>query len=267
MSRLDLSQITLFCFETREPLLAEWAIKQCLSQVHFKNVVLVTNVSLVRNPLPEIEYVQAPNIRSVKDYSKWMMTELANYVSGSHILVIQWDSFVINPNLWSNDFLNYDYIGPVWPHHPETPVGNGGFSLRSARLLSALSDPEMKIGHPEDYYICAENKKLLEEKHGIQFAPVAIAEQFAVERTAWHPAFGFHGLFNFGRVLSPQDLEVVLRMIPASFLKGLDAYDLANYLYDKRQIHLFHLLAKKIQFSKKMRYRYLSLKFRHLFLD
>ncbi len=265
MNRLDLSQITLFCFENREPTLAEWAIRRCLEHVCFKNVVLVTNLALVKNSTPEIEYVQAPKIRSVKDYSRWMMTELLQYVTGTHVLVIQWDSFVINPDLWSPDFLKYDYIGPVWPHHPETPVGNGGFSLRSIGLLKALTDPAIKIGHPEDYYICAENKQLLESEYSIQFAPVAIAEQFAVERTVWHPAFGFHGLFNFGRVLSPQDLEVVLSMMPASFLRGLDAYDLANYLYDKGQINLFHLLAKKIQFSKKMRYRYLGLKFRYLF--
>ena len=265
MSRLDLSQITLFCFETREPVLAEWAIKQCLSRVDFKNVVLVTNVSLVKNPLPKIEYIQAPKIRSVKDYSKWMMTELRHYVSASHILVIQWDSFVTNPNLWSNDFLNYDYIGPVWPHHPETPVGNGGFSLRSARLLSALSDPEMKIGHPEDYYICAENKQLLEEKYGIQFAPVAIAEQFAVERTPWHPAFGFHGFFNFAKVVRAHELIDLIERLPNSFLKGLDTYDLANDLLDKKDQRAFNTLAKKVSFTWKMRYRYLGLKFRYLF--
>lgn len=265
MPKLDLGQITLFCFETREPALAEWAIKQCLSRVHFKNVVLVTNLSLVKNPLLEIEYVQAPKIRSVKDYSRWMMTELANYISGSHVLVIQWDSFVTNPTLWSNDFLSYDYIGPVWPHHPETPVGNGGFSLRSARLLTALSDPEMKIGHPEDYYICAENKKLLEEKYGIQFAPVAIAEQFAVERTKWHPAFGFHGFFNFAKVIQTHELIDLIERLPNSFLKGLDTYDLANDLFDKKDQLALNALAKKVSFTWKMRYRYLSLKFRYLF--
>ncbi len=256
MSRLDLSQITLFCFETREPLLAEWTIKQCLSQVHFKNVVLITNVSLVTNPLPEIEYVQAPKTRSVKDYSKWMMTELRNYVSGSHVLVIQWDSFVTNPNLWSNDFLNYDYIGPVWPHHPETPVGNGGFSLRSARLLSALSDPEMRIGHPEDYYICAENKQILEEKYGIQFAPVAIAEQFAVERTAWHPAFGFHGLFNFANVLDEKELIQVINLIPKKMLGGLDTYDLVNSVKKRNLYKVYLIIRKKIPFIWKFKKNY-----------
>jgi len=265
MSRLDLNQITLFCFESREPTLAEWAIERCLSQATFKKVVLVTDLSLVKNPLPEIEYVSAPSIRSVKDYSQWMMTELHQYVSGSHVLVIQWDSFITNASLWSVNFLNYDYIGPVWPHHPDNPVGNGGFSLRSLKLLKALQDPEVKVGHPEDYYICAENRQFLERKYGIQFAPVEIADQFAVERMPWHPAFGFHGLFNFGRVLSPTELYEVLIKIPSAFLRGLDAYDLANSLLGEAQRSEFNILAQKIPFSWKMRYRYLALKFRYLF--
>jgi hypothetical protein len=265
MSRLDLNQITLFCFESREPALAKWAIQRCLAQATFKKVVLVTNLSLVKNPLPEIEYVFAPSIRSVKDYSYWMMTELAKYVSGSHVLVIQWDSFITNASLWNSDFLKYDYIGPVWPHHPDTPVGNGGFSLRSLKILQALQDPEVRVGHPEDYFICAENREFLERKYGIQFAPIEVAEQFAVERTAWHPAFGFHGLFNFGRVLSPTELYEVLIKIPSAFLRGVDAYDLANSLSVKDQRPVFNILAQKIPFSWKMRYRYLALKFRYLF--
>lgn len=265
MNRLDLSQITLFCFENREPTLAEWAIRRCLEHVCFKNVVLVTNLALVKNSTPEIEYVQAPKIRSVKDYSRWMMTELLQYVTGTHVLVIQWDSFVINPDSWSPDFLKYDYIGPVWPHHPETPVGNGGFSLRSLGLLKALTDPAIKIGHPEDYYICAENKQLLESKYSIQFAPVAIAERFAVERTEWHPAFGFHGFFNFAKVVQPHELIQLIEQLPNSFLRGLDAYDLADDLYDKKDRLAFKALAKKVSFTWKMRYRFLVLKFRYLF--
>ena len=40
MSLLNLQQVTLFCYETREPLLAEWAIKKCISIANFKEVVL-----------------------------------------------------------------------------------------------------------------------------------------------------------------------------------------------------------------------------------
>ncbi len=256
MSRLDLNQITLFCFESREPALAEWAIQRCLTQANFKKVVLVTNLSLVKIKLPEIEYVSAPSIHSVKDYSKWMMTELHQYVSGSHVLVIQWDSFITNASLWNSDFLKYDYIGPVWPHHPDTPVGNGGFSLRSSKLLQALQDPEVKVGHPEDYFICAENRQFLERKYGIQFAPVEIAEQFAVERTAWHSAFGFHGLFNFANALKHEELFKVLKIVPKHMLGGLDAYDLLYSIEEKKLHDAARLVRKKLTFKWRYKYKY-----------
>ena len=60
MSLLNLQQITLFCYETREPQLAEWAIKKCISKANFKEVVLVTDLGLVKNQISEIKYIQAP---------------------------------------------------------------------------------------------------------------------------------------------------------------------------------------------------------------
>ena len=257
--------VTLLCVETREPALGEWAIEKCTSNAQFAKVVLITDLKKLDGRVTGINYFQSPPIRSIQDYSKLMMSNLIQYISGTHVLVIQWDSFITNPDLWDQRFLRYDYIGPVWPHHPETPVGNGGFSLRSTRLLKALTDPAVKVGHPEDYFICVDNKQLLEEKYGIQFAPVAIAEQFAVERTPWHPAFGFHGFFNFAKVVRAHELIDLIERLPNSFLKGLDTYDLANDFFDKRDQLAFNALAKKVSFTWKMRYRYLGLKFRYLF--
>ena len=48
--------------------------------------------------------------------------------------------------LFSERFLNCDYVGAFWPHHQEFCVGNGGFSLRSRKLICSL--PEFL--HPDD---------------------------------------------------------------------------------------------------------------------
>jgi hypothetical protein len=258
--KLDLDMVTLLCVETRDPLLGEWAIEKCTTLVNFGRVVLITNLAKVNTEKAGIDYIQSPHLRSIKEYSQFMMGNLSQYVSGTHVLVIQWDSFITNPDLWDKQFFEYDYIGPIWPHHPESPVGNGGFSLRSIRLLKALTSPLIKKGHPEDYYICAENKTLLEVTFGICFAPIEIAEQFAVERSAWHRSFGFHGLFNFGKVMSHDELKRVIDGLPRYLLKGLDAYDLANDLLRKDDREVFKMLAKKITFTWKMRYRFITLK-------
>lgn len=257
---LKLSNVTLLCVETREPDLAHWAIDQCLRGARFAKVVLVTNIDLVKNKRSDIEYAQAPPIRSTKDYSDLLLTDIDQYVVGSHVLIIQWDSFITHPNLWRNEFLDYDYIGPVWPHHPETPVGNGGFSLRSKKLLEIIQQPGFVKKHPEDYCICADNRNFL-EKRKIKIAPVDIAEQFAVERTLWHEAFGFHGFFNFGRLLSDVELTAFIKILPENYLSGLDAYDLISYLKHVGRVKIAKEISKKVRFKWKMRKQFVRLKF------
>jgi hypothetical protein len=273
---LDLSAITLLCVETRDPALAHFAIQKCTKQASFGKVVLITDLAKLSNRINDqtsnqtedqkvarlqgIEYIQAPLIKATKDYSDLLLTGLGQYVTGSHVLVIQWDSFILHPDLWAKDFLQYDYIGAVWPHHPDTPVGNGGFSLRSVRLLEALESPTITKHHPEDFCICVDNKATLENQFGIRFAPTNVAEQFAVERSEWHPAFGFHGFFNFYRALGDAELEQFLEILSSDYLGGVDTYDLIYSL----QLDEKHSLAKKIinrlQFRWRMRKKYIRAK-------
>jgi hypothetical protein len=278
---LDLSRITLLCVETRDPALAHFAIQKCTQQARFGKIVLITDLAKLSNRLDDqasnpaedqeknqqvdqqvdqqvarlqgVEYVQAPLIKTTKDYSDLLLTGLRQYVAGTHVLLIQWDSFILHPELWTHDFLQYDYIGAVWPHHPDTPVGNGGFSLRSVKLLEALESPTIIKRHPEDFCICVDNKETLENQFGIRFAPAHVAEQFAVERTEWHLAFGFHGFFNFGKALSPDELSTFLDLLPDSYLGGVDTYDLIYYLIEHKNEELAKTIWTRIKFKWKLR--------------
>lgn len=276
---LDLSAITLLCVETRDPALAHFAIQKCTQQARFSKMVLITDLNKLSSTtddhaskqakdqeknskiarLQGVEYVQAPQINTTKDYSDLLLTGLRQYVAGTHVLIIQWDSFILHPELWTNDFLQYDYIGAIWPHHPDTPVGNGGFSLRSVKLLEALESPTISRRHPEDFCICVDNKATLENQFGIRFAPTEIAQQFAVERTNWHPAFGFHGFFNFGKALSPEELGTFLDLLPDSYLGGVDTYDLIDYLIGSGNTALAQRIWKRVQFKWRYRKRYLAM--------
>ena len=272
---LDLSAITLLCVETRDPALAHFAMQKCTQQARFGKMVLITDLAKLSDQpddqasnqaedqkvtrLQGIDYIQAPPIKTTKDYSNLLLTGLRQYVAGTHVLIIQWDSFILHPELWTHDFLQYDYIGAVWPHHPDTPVGNGGFSLRSVKLLEALESPTITKRHPEDFCICDDNKTTLENQFGIRFAPTGVAEQFAVERTSWHPAFGFHGFFNFGRALSPEELSAFLDLLPDSYLGGFDTYDLIDYLIESKNTALAQRIWKQVQFKWRYRKRYLAM--------
>jgi len=135
---------------------------------------------------------------------------------------VEAESFVVNAHLWKEEFLEFDYIGAVWPSEvlinpypelsteilspfvlnpKENRVGPGGFSLRSRKLLKTIS----KINYDslkfpiknEDVIICHYLYKEMIDK-GIRFAPPKLAAQFAMEDTNHlygqdvNSVFGFH---------------------------------------------------------------------------
>src|SRR4029077_2999099 len=93
----------------------------------------------------------------------------------------------------------------------------GGFSLRSRRLLEALRDTRIVLTEAEDVTTCRTFRTLLEREHAIRFATERQADQFAFE--AAYPIglpFGFHGLYNFCRVVPEDELTgLVAHFTPA----------------------------------------------------
>jgi hypothetical protein len=77
-------------------------------------------------------------------------------------------------------------------------VGNGGFSLRSRRLVDTVSffseryDEEVA----EDVFICKHIRRELESRQ-LRFAPLESARRFSCEWPVgkWK-TFGFHGIFH-----------------------------------------------------------------------
>lgn len=227
--KLDLSTLSLACVDTLHPELAVQAMMRCLQHARFGEAKLLTRPGF-RSPDPRIEVVNTSAINSRDTYSAFMVKELGQLCSGSHVLVVQWDGFLLDPSAWDPAFLDYDYIGAPWPHRAE-PVGNGGFSLRSRRLLEALADPEIRELHPEDACICERYRALLESRHGIRFAPLELARRFAFElEPPKGPTFGFHGLFNFHHALPDDSLNTWLAAAPAPLLMSVPARRLLKNL-------------------------------------
>ena len=167
-------------------------------------------------------------------YSKFMIYDLWQYVDSNHCLTIHADGYVINPRKWSSVFLEFDYIGAPWPVRHDVfvdpfgrtqRVGNGGFSLRSRKLLTVPQKHNvvfdinqsnfyrhMDAGllH-EDGNICVHNRHVYEEA-GCRFAPVEIAARFSqehfVSEARWITPFGFHRQKpRFWRNFFPADLR------------------------------------------------------------
>lgn len=230
LMRLPLPQVTLCAVDTRAPALAAQALLHSTTQTDFARVILFTNDWLPRRVLRGIEVIDIGEIDSGAEYSEFILRRLPAYIRSSHVLIAQWDGFVVDPAAWTDEFLVHDYVGAVWPDQAAgMNVGNGGFSLRSRRMLAAGMDNRIQALHPEDEVLCRVHRRMLERDHGVSFAPEALARRFAFENESPRaPAFGFHGAYHLPRVLDEATISLWLDALPDDFFRGRDARRLAR---------------------------------------
>lgn len=218
---MHLPNITLCCIDNQYPELGFDALLVSTQDCSFDAVVFFTRSGFVppRHSIPNLRIIPIDQICDLTTYSEFMIKGLDQYIQTSHVLIVQWDGFIIHPNLWQERFLDFDYIGAPWPIKEGLLVGNGGFSLRSKKLLNALQDEVILAKHPEDHCICLENRTYLENTHGITFAPGELAEQFAFElEKPDFDCFGFHAVCNLPLVLSQTDLLKFMTKLPPKLI-------------------------------------------------
>lgn len=227
--RIDLRAVSLVCVETRRHPLAVQAMQRCMRDAEFAECLLL---SPQVPALPaSIRHVRIPDIASVAQYSQFMVKQLGGYFSAGHALVVQWDGFVTDASRWDPRFLDYDYIGAPWLDQP-IAVGNGGFSLRSRRLVDALREMDTLQTHPEDHMICGRYRGELESRFGVRFAPLDVARRFSWEASEpAEPTFGLHGFFNFHRAMSDTELVAYLDDCDDAIVRSIAGRRLLKQLY------------------------------------
>lgn len=194
MDKLNLKNVTLVSVECVDWKRLENTITVCHHYVSFASTKVFSSLSYNHPHKCTIDFP----VTSKEEYSEFILKRLNEYIDTDFVLIVQHDSCILNPKSWSDEFLNYDYIGSPWWYEDEFNVGNGGFSLRSKKLLEMCANDEKITGHPEDHVICRENGKYLKEK-GIRFAPESIAKDFSIEGNytskygrKWTYEFGYH---------------------------------------------------------------------------
>jgi hypothetical protein len=152
-----------------------------------------------------------------EDYSHITLKLCPEICIEEHNLIIHPDGFAVNREAWTDEFLEYDYIGASWN---DGTVGNGGFCLRSRKLYDAFISIGIKNSTndyqdymndsfyyvitesgekfiPEDNIICKVHREKLEKEYDIKFAPLYIANRFSIEHnysSVWlGKSLGFHG--------------------------------------------------------------------------
>lgn len=211
---IQLKNITLVSMSSVDIQQTVKSIEKSCIDVEYGGVKLISHER--PDYLPDyVEFCLIDRISSIDQYSYNMIYKLEDYIDTDFALVIQSDGYVINTNSWRDEFLNYDYIGaPFALPNDEFSyrdvdgnifrVGNGGFSLRSKKLISLPN----KIGlewkpfhgfYNEDGFICAMNRHIYED-NGCKFAPIDVAKYFSHEaeipETQGIIPFGFHGKWS-----------------------------------------------------------------------
>lgn len=135
------------------------------------------------------------DITSIDDWNRKVIYELHNYVQTDFALLIHADGYVVNPDMWRDEFLTYDYVGAPWPlprdnYSYRTPSGElirvgNSVSLRSKRIMelpSRLNLPwKSYYGNTnEDGFLCVHNREIL-KANGIKYAPLSVAKHFSKE--------------------------------------------------------------------------------------
>jgi hypothetical protein len=179
--KLFLPYVQLVCIDNLHIEKAKAAIDRCTSHIDFA----------------EVTFIHDAPVRSKEDYSRFVMKELVDFINYPYVMICQYDGFVINPYLWQDRFLEYDYIGAPWWYDFHN-VGNGGLSIRSHELMQEIAKDEYEITHPEDDVIGRRYRSQLERK-GFLFAPEWLAKQFSFEpnpkyRDFKNNTFGCHAV-------------------------------------------------------------------------
>jgi hypothetical protein len=218
---IGLPEVTIVSVNGRDPEASMLALAHSSSRLRFAEQLLITNRDCCREG---VRTVVVPGLSSIQEYNRFVVQELYTHITTSHCLIIQPDGFVVNPWLWTDFFLHYDYIGAPWnmvcswealskcgmssASGVHIMVGNGGFSLRSRRFLEATASfdyPDANL--EEDCFVALKIRRELEDM-GMRYAPVDLARQFSLETyidtgSVLGQHFGFHGRFpHFEKYLS-----------------------------------------------------------------
>jgi hypothetical protein len=228
-------------------------------------VPYITSTSIVSNKGVDIKsnynLYKVQDDFNMLDYCDFCIKGMNSVVDTEFVLINQYDGIATNPSAWTDEFLEYDYVGSL-SHVDHPPVQGslqssgfyddfkdtnwftcgGGLSLRSKKLLTILAEDDKiktinyKDGYDtpfisEDLVITLINRQYLEKEHGIRFAPVELGMKFCAEvATGYTNALGFHGWYNAPLYLTEDECLFFFKLLKKpDYLKDTMPMQMCKY--------------------------------------
>lgn len=220
-SKLQLPNVTLICADGVDVERCIHAANISCRDIEFGAVKILSHL-----PSDDTRVIAIRPLVDKKDYSQFILKEIVNYVDTEFMLIFQYDGFVLNASAWMPQFMMYDMVGAAWKFRPEKRTANGGFSLRSTRMMQAISfDDAIQLkndhiisNYAEDHVLFYIYREYLEEKYKINIAPENFCDRFSIEawgekfpNNKYNGSFGFHG---FSVDFNEADLPYVPYKLP-----------------------------------------------------
>jgi hypothetical protein len=196
MSKLNLKNITLLSYNCVDPIQSVKALLYSSKDIDFAEMILVSHEKPEKLP-SDIFFIKIEKTTH-KQANEFTYKILHKIIKTDYMLGIHDDGFVINPHLWRNEFLDYDYIGAPWKQEKRiNRVGNGGFVLKSNKFIQltqylpyANTNEDGELTNLYYDYFTA---------NGCKYAPLLLAAKFSLESRIpeceynLNNCFGFHG--------------------------------------------------------------------------
>lgn len=191
---LKLSNVTLIALTSIKYEATMKALEYSCRGIEFGAVKIASHEKPENLP----DFITHEYTEKMSDIDEWNYAAIYNL--GKHIdtefaILIHDDGFIVNPESWRDEFLEYDYIGAPWPmpvddysYRDNTGkiirVGNS-VSLRSKRLIDLpvelnLEWKKFNGFYNEDGFICVNYRHIYLE-HGMKFADIDVAKYFSHE--------------------------------------------------------------------------------------
>jgi hypothetical protein len=246
---MNIDNVTLVTVETMYHNVAKRAMEETLARVPFKHAMVFSDQDF----LPGAKHVPIKH-GNMEAYCNILLHGMLEHVETEFVIFQQWDAMVHDGSKWQDEFLKYDYIGATWPWRESNDVGNGGFSLRSRRLLEELQAPHMKMdlssehGVQEDNYISIVWRPELESK-GIKYAPSSVANQFSMElNPAGANAMAHHGYWNVLQYMPKDTVDFFVTNRPPGLFKDIHrAHHSIMALANTNRVDLIDLIKDEVR--------------------
>lgn len=199
--KLQLPQVTLVAMTSVNVKATIQAMEYSMRGIDFGDAVLITHKKPFGLP-KTIRYSHTSKLTNIDDFNYKMVYELGDHIKTDYALIVHADGFVVHPEMWRDEFLDYDYIGAPWPLPKEGDtttyrdiygnicrVGNSA-GIRSKRLMDFPKKANVpwegeyaygKMWFYEDGFICCKIRHLLEAE-GMRIAPLEVAKYYSHEQ-------------------------------------------------------------------------------------